>query len=243
MFIGIALARMDQAPPDWLIEKIAPLDLRRYNAAINPRRRRELAWSRGLKTILFEHVDKLQVDKLQSKQNARCDVPPGVSIAHDGRYVAVAISQSSAIGMDIQSDRSTDSCTRIVEAWFPRQEAEEIFVSNGCERFMISWTIKEAWAKCFNRSIFQACQSIAVWSGAVHIADEILSVPRFARARTSLRRDATEEYSSKQELTIGICHSNHDPTQSPLVIECFVACSDAKIRRHIIDWSWLPVMD
>lgn len=238
MFIGIALGSLAQDPPAWIQAKITAADVSMINAAPTLRRRRELAWSRGMKSELLEYQPQLEINRACNRVRPGNAPPEQVSITHDRHHVAVAIAQSGNIGIDLQSDRPLASCRRIADSWFPRRESAEIIQAVNCERFMMSWVVKESWAKCFNRSIFEACHTVGIWSGAVHIKGNAHGSVRFAWARTRLVGELND--ARNLGLTMGLCWAGS--IQDVPAIECFAPCRNPGLQRYAVNWVWIPVL-
>ena len=221
---------MHKNSPKWLRTKISDDDAAKIVSASSPRRRRELSWSRGLKSALCANIAELR------EQNTNdCLQPNQISFSHDRRCVAVAMTQSGAVGVDLQSDRSIDSCVRISDAWFPEQEAREIRVQDS-ERFMISWTIKEAWAKCCNRSIFDALKSVEVRSQSVYIKDQTKK-PQFAWARWLLEGGGGKSTRNFSKCTMCVCWVGDGLPN----LQCFTP-TNSRLQKISLDWTWMPTV-
>lgn len=249
--IGVAVGPLACEPPNWLRAGIIADDNSVIESAINPRRKRELLWSRGLKAGLMTRMPERGAN---GSSHDACP-PPRVSIAHDRHFAAVAISQYGNIGVDLQTDCSLETCCRIAEAWFPCQESgeisEEILALRSCERFLLSWVIKEAWAKCMNRSIFETCRSIGIWQGRVHISGDTLDSPQFAWSRqyfdidrlrsTGLRPDRLGATTSGfgTGVSMGMCLKGNMP-DSPN-IEYLLPGPNSALHGFVADWKWIPV--
>ena len=175
-----------------------------------------------------------------------------VSIAHDRYIAAVAISQYGDIGIDLQADYPLESCHRIAETWFPDLESEEILASENCDRFLLSWVIKEASAKCMNRSIFETCRAISVWQGKVYITGGAAGVPQFAwlRQKFGVNNQLAEALSSAAPgvtclgfcgtgFAMGICLMGKAPSTPD--IECLIPGPNSELRHCVVDWEWIPV--
>ena len=243
MYINVAIGSLACEPPGWLRRGITD-DMSIIESAAKPRRRRELLWSRGLKASLVARIP----GRLASARPIR------VSIAHDRYFTAVATSQCNDIGIDLQTDYPLQSCHQIAETWFPDLESKEILEAENCDRFLLSWVIKEAWAKCMNRTIFESCQGIAVWQGQVHIAGVAAEVPplQFAWSRQHFgdnKRLGDELHLSGPGVTnpgacevgfaMGICLKGKTPDTPN--IECLIPGSNSKLRHFSAHWAYIPV--
>ncbi len=245
MYIDVAIGSLACEPPGWLKGGITD-DASIIESASNPRRRRELLWSRGLKASLVARIPR----------RVASDRPIRVSIAHDRYFTAVATSQYGDIGIDLQTDYPLESCHQIAETWFPDLESKEILEAENCDRFLLSWVIKEAWAKCMNRTIFESCQTIAVWQGQVHIAGVAADIPhlQFAWSRQhfgdnkqlgdELRLSGpgvTSPRACEAGFAMGICLKGKTPDTPN--IECLIPGSNSKLRHFSVNWEYIPVAD
>ncbi len=261
MSISIALGPLADEPPVWLKTGIATDEASAIEAQINPRRKRELLWSRGLKASLVARVPELTA--IGRSHDVRPSVRPfGVSIAHDRYFTAVALSQYGGIGVDLQTDYPLASCHQIAKTWFPGLESTEILASENCARFLQSWVIKESWAKLMNRSIFQACHSVGIWQGQVHIPGGAVEIPQFAWVRQyfgvaepfanaltfadELRITASPEHARALQshappvgFALGICLARKAPSAPN--IECLIPGSNSELHHFAAKWEWLPV--
>lgn len=232
----MAVGSLASEPPSWLTAKISQQDWTLIDSAVPARRRRELLWSRGLKAALIS-------DAPPSEALAQCHAPT-ISIAHDHHCVAVALSWVGGVGIDVQSARSLKACHQIAQTWFPAKEAAEIVAAQSSERFLQSWVIKEAWAKCMNRSIWVACQTIAVWQDRVH---------RTVGGGESLQFAWTLSFAESLGLTplpqaaraIGICFNAKQHSAPAIkiikIIKCSAPTENAGLQPGVVDWQWLTV--
>lgn len=247
--IRVAVESLASEPPDWLRAEVVAADVLMIETATNPRRKRELVWSRGLKASLVACMPATLAS----------DSPPQFSISHDRYFTAVGMSQYGSIGIDLQTDYPLESCCRIADAWFPEAESREILEAEDCGRFLCSWVLKEAWAKCMKRSIFESCRRIALWQGQVHLVDEAADVPQFACARQyfAVNKHLADESpglvyngtNSKDHtaFTIGVCLQGKVPNAPS--IECLIPVSNsaansaAKSKLHRLEahWEWISV--
>ena len=237
MNIRIAVGSLAGEPPNWLSAGIATDDAPDIESAANPRRRRELLWSRGLKANLVARMSDGAANR--------------ISITHDRYFTAVAVSQYGDIGIDLQTNHPVESCHQIAETWFPESESKEILGSENCNRFMLSWVVKEAWAKCMNRSIFESCRAIAVWQDHVHIIGGAVDAPQFAWAQQYFdvnkhiddwcpaRPDDTRSGDSATGFAMGICLKEQTPNAPN--IDCHVLAPDSELRPLSLGWKWIPV--
>ena len=238
MNINIALGDLSEQPPAWLIAGIGAHDLSIIEASSNPRRKRELLWSRGLKTKLTAQILESAAVGVRPKAHSPT-APLAVSITHDRHFVAVALSQHGNIGIDLQTDHPLQSCRRIAETWFPGMEASEILASKNCARFLRSWVVKESWAKYGDRSIFNACGAIGVWRGQVHIIGDAPEIPHFACAWQYLDSTPQSKKLPGAGFAMGVCVSGK--TSSVPTIRCFSPGPNAELCRFTADWEWPPV--
>ena len=169
MRIDLAIAALDQPPPDWLRLFINDESLHDFEKVKCQKRRAELMWSRGMRGSLMDRNNQQpELGKTGEFMGNRS------SIAHDRKYCAVAVGGSKvrSIGVDVQSRRSRESCLRIAETWFPRKEYDEICTSENEARFLSSWVVKESWAKCYGKSIFEASKLSGLWAGQVNLPED-----------------------------------------------------------------------
>lgn len=236
--VRVAVGSLAGEPPNWLRAGIVTDDARDIESAINPRRRRELLWSRGLKASLVAQMPE--------------GIANRISITHDRYFTAVAVSQHSDIGIDLQTNHPVESCHKIAETWFPEAESKEIMEAENCNRFMLSWVVKEAWAKCINRSIFESCRAVAVWQDHVHIIGGAVDCPQFAWAQQYFdvnkhrnddwcpgRPGGTRSRDFATGFTMGICLKEQAPNAPN--IDCQALAPDSGLRPLSLDWTWIPV--
>lgn len=230
LFVGVAPGCMRRSPPKWIQEEITGEDAALIGAACGARRKRELYYSRGLKHALYKNIAEF---------HERDRDAVNISFSHDRQCVAVALTQSGEIGVDVQTDRALDSCTRIADTWFPVAEAREIRAAQDCRRFLISWTIKEAWAKCFRRTVFDALKSVVVSAQMVHLKAPLDIAPRFAWTRVMLQREPENPQSRQMPTvcTMGICWVGDGVPQ----VRCF-ALSEELLEPIALDWKWIPTV-
>lgn len=238
MNISIAVGSLACEPPNQLQLAVATHDASIIASVSNPRRRRELLWSRGLKANL---VARLPTQTTGMRRDA---VPPThASITHDRHFAAVALSKCGEIGIDLQTDRRLESCRQIAETWFPNLESAEILASGDCARFLLSWVIKETWAKIINRSIFETCRSIGIWKDQIHITDKTIGIPRFAWARHCFQGNEHDTALPKISagFAMGICLK--DTTAYTPSIECFVPDDSGELHHFAMNWEWLSIAE
>ncbi len=248
MDVSVAISPLLDSPPTWVESTLTGSDRNKLQASRNPRRFREILWSRGLKHSLSTRLAETAPDENFPDKDRfiRC------SIAHDRIYAAAAVSSTVNIGFDLQSDRSLDSCVQIAEAWFPEMERNEISKSISCERFLLSWVVKEAWAKWSNRSIFEACDKIAVWNNKVHLAENQMFAPRFAWLRLDINADMgifrridsmqsnPRSAANLDGFAMGICLEAE--TKILPTIECLIPDAKLNLHRLPLSWNWLAVV-
>jgi 4'-phosphopantetheinyl transferase len=78
--------------------------------------------------------------------NASCDRIPSISLSHSGGWVAVAVSDAGAVGIDIEVHRPRRNFNGIAAAAFGPQE-QCLVAADGAPGFYRIWTLKEAMAK------------------------------------------------------------------------------------------------
>jgi hypothetical protein len=247
--LSVAVGALSDNPPDWLLDRVDNDDLQIVESAVNPRRRHELMWSRGLKAGLIDYSRELSV-------NGSCKIGKAldrISISHDRHFAAVALSQFGDIGLDLQTEYPLVSCHRIAETWFPKDESDEILASDTCDRFLKSWVVKESWAKCTNRSIFEACQNVGIWNNRVYISDVLANSPQFAWSlqcsnsisefvdRTGPDESrATNTSLGRMKLAMGICFTGNSIIKPD--IDCLNPGPDSRFHRCRVAWEWIPVV-
>ena len=156
MTITVAFGDLTTTPPDSLIKDASGVERVDSEGFISSRRRREFHCSRGLLARLT------QTWFSAPNHNALFE-----SVAHDKFFTVVVVTNQCAVGVDLESSRSSDSVNRIADTWFPFNEALEIRASAGCVRFLQSWVLKESWAKCIGKSIMETCRMISIQDDGV----------------------------------------------------------------------------
>ncbi len=187
------------------------------------------------------HADFVPVDSSQRESTAR------FSITHDRRWTAVAVASHGRIGIDLQTTRGLECGHRIAANWFCAPEAAEILRAES-SRFLLSWVLKEAWAKCMRRSIFHASRRVAVWQNQVHLTSGESDDLQFAWLRSAdladLHAPAGAESglahaaAAKTEFAIGICVRRKTPDTPP--IECMIPTRD-RWQPCAAPWQWIPL--
>ena len=85
-------------------------------------------------------------------QNASCGRVPSISLSHSGGWVAVAVSDAGAIGIDIEVHRPHRNFNGIAAAAFGPDE-QWLVAADGAAGFYRIWTLKEAIAKASGEGI------------------------------------------------------------------------------------------
>jgi len=147
------------------------------------------------------------------------------SIAHDRMYAAVLHGYGDRAGVDIEQSRGYESALRIADNWFPSRECTEIVnCANVEQRFLLSWTLKEAWAKYSGISVFDACQQLSFYDDAVHVGP-------FARCAFASARIATS--------VVSICVDKISGDAEYSVRAIAPAAAPFHFNDLRIDWRWL----
>lgn len=79
-------------------------------------------------------------------RNASCGRIPSISLSHSDGWVAVALSNAGAVGIDIEVHRSRRNFNEIAAAAFGPDE-QRLVAAEGPPAFYRIWTLKEAMAK------------------------------------------------------------------------------------------------
>lgn len=251
--ISVAFGNLAIKPPDWLLKRLDQDEIQNIESSNNLKRMQELRWSRGLKAeLLANNTDSDSLENYPCRifynecEDLNCK--PCTSISHDKNLTAVAISSCNAIGIDLQFSYPAASCIRISETWFPSPESEEIRSSSGCSRFLQSWVMKEAYAKCMRRSIFDACQEVGIWDGKIHVPGSDFIDKKFAWALFDLDYCVNQITGSKShpawqksllKTGIGICWSSEKT--DPYQIQCLAPGPGRRLHHFDLHWESIPM--
>ncbi len=80
----------------------------------------------------------------------------GFSLSHSGPWLAVAVSDGTPVGIDIEPSDRRPRWQRLARRYFPADEAETLCASDGdagCRRFLAHWTAREALVKAAGRTL------------------------------------------------------------------------------------------
>jgi 4'-phosphopantetheinyl transferase len=92
-------------------------------------------------------------------RNASSDRVPSVSLSHSGGWVAVAVSDVGAVGIDIEVHRPRRNFNRIAATAFGPEE-QCLVAADGAPGFYRIWTLKEAMAKASGAGLAEVADRI-----------------------------------------------------------------------------------
>jgi phosphopantetheinyl transferase len=131
-----------------------------------PADRQRYALAHGLKRFVISHYVACASRELQFDQSSHgkpfCVTPnsPYFNLSHSGEWVALAVSTSSDVGIDIEFERTFDT-DGIVQRVCSKSEVELYRNSDSPPKcFLCLWTQKEAVSKACGRGISVGLQSI-----------------------------------------------------------------------------------
>ena len=80
----------------------------------------------------------------------------GFSLSHSGPWLAVAVSDGTPVGIDIEPADRRPRWQRLARRYFPADEADTLCAGEGdagCRRFLAHWTAREALVKAAGRTL------------------------------------------------------------------------------------------
>jgi 4'-phosphopantetheinyl transferase len=80
----------------------------------------------------------------------------GFSLSHSGPWLAVAVTDGTPVGIDIEPSNRRPRWQRLARRYFPADEAQRLCAGDGdagCRRFLAHWTAREALVKAAGRTL------------------------------------------------------------------------------------------
>ncbi len=142
----------DQLLP--FVSWLNPAELQRYQRFLRVERQRQFLLGRILLRCALGKLLDVQPTSISLSERAgyapvlnREDVTPGFSLSHSGPWVACAVSEQSALGLDIEMLDGTRDLLALAEQAFDASECTLLKDKEGAERvaaFYTLWSTKEA---------------------------------------------------------------------------------------------------
>jgi 4'-phosphopantetheinyl transferase len=92
-------------------------------------------------------------------RNANCGRVPSISLSHSAGWVAVAVSNAGAVGIDIEAHRPRRNFSEIAAAAFGPHE-QWLVAAEGAPAFYRIWTLKEAMSKASGVGLVEVADRI-----------------------------------------------------------------------------------
>ncbi|RKS85821.1 4'-phosphopantetheinyl transferase [Orbus hercynius] len=131
------------------------------SAGLDDKRKKQFVACRYLLAeLLNEHFDVDQLPNIKIGDNSRPQFEkvnlPDFNISHSGNFIAVAISSTGKIGLDIELARARQNAKKIAMQFFSQQENEWLTQqSDPLNAFWQLWTLRESALKLYAKGVWQ----------------------------------------------------------------------------------------
>jgi 4'-phosphopantetheinyl transferase len=170
------LAEAATVPPDFALQAarwLSQEEQLRWQRLLQPADRRRFLLSRLLLRGVLSQLAGVEAAELQFERSAsgkpwlaapQREPTLEFNLSHTPGLLALAVSQASAIGVDVESEERAVAALALAERYFTAAEAAELRALGGAARrtqFFRLWTLKEAYLKACGNGLSQgldACE-------------------------------------------------------------------------------------
>ncbi|NIL94173.1 MAG: 4'-phosphopantetheinyl transferase superfamily protein [Woeseiaceae bacterium] len=158
--ISIAFAELVDDPPT---RYLSAAELERANDFTSSSRRKQFLLSRSLLRALLEDVTGEPGGSFEFRKGDHgkpfCVDGPAISISHSGNFVACAVADDGAIGIDIEFPGRERNTAGIAGRFFSARESRWL-ADQPKDRFYMLWVLKEAWLKAIGTGLAGGLDSL-----------------------------------------------------------------------------------